>query len=228
MKENLINIGVSKLPRSWQKIAWIDADITFLNEKWVEYTQDALDVFDVVQLFQTAIHLGPNGEPIKTDKSFGYMYRSGGKPYSKTDKYGFWHPGYAWACTRKAFDTMGGLLDWAILGSGDRHMALALIGKVEDSAPGNIHPSYQNLLIEFQNKIKKLMLGWVQGTIVHHWHGSLENRKYRERWEILTRLKYNPELDIGYTLSGLVQLTKVGNRFIKEIHNYFQERCEDS
>lgn len=228
LKENLVNIGVASLPRSWERIAWIDADITFLNENWVECTHEALDAFDVVQLFHTAIHLGPNGEPIKTDKSFGYMAISSGTPYSKTDKYGFWHPGYAWACTRKAYETMGGLLDWAILGSGDRHMALALIGRVEDSAPGNIHPSYKKLLVQFQNKIKNLELGWVKGTIVHNWHGSLENRKYKERWEILTSLKYNPELDIGYTRRGLIQLTSLGNRFGKDIERYFHERCEDS
>ena len=228
IKENLVNIGVSVLPSCWRRVAWIDADLAFLNENWVDCTHDALDVYDIVQLFQTAIHLGPNGEPIKTDRSFGYMYRNGGKPYSKTDKYGFWHPGYAWACTRQAYEKMGGLLDWAILGSGDRHMALALIGHVEDSAPGNIHPSYKNLLIEFQNKIKTLQIGWVPGTIVHHWHGSLENRKYRERWDILTKLGYNPEVDIGYTRRGLIQLTPNGDRFQNEIKKYFQERCEDS
>ena len=38
-------------------------------------------------------------------------------------------PGLAWACTRKAWDDVGGLIDWAIWGGGDWHMANALAEK---------------------------------------------------------------------------------------------------
>jgi hypothetical protein len=228
IKENLINIGVSFLPQNWKYMAWVDADITFLNENWVEDTIDSLSLVDVVQMFQTVINLGPHGEPIKTDKSFGYMHKGSGTPYVKSDKYGFWHPGYSWACTKKAYTQMGGLIDWAILGSADRHMALAFLGKVLDSCPGNIHENYKNLLVEFQSKIKGLKLSWVPGTIVHHWHGSLVNRKYKERWNILTSAKFNPLMDIGFTSEGLVQISHEGRRLKQPIMDYFIDRSEDS
>ena len=42
IKENLINIMVSMLPKNWKYIAWIDADITFLNRNWINDTLESL------------------------------------------------------------------------------------------------------------------------------------------------------------------------------------------
>lgn len=228
IKESLVNVAINRLPKCWSYVAWVDADIQFINDRWARDTIDALHQFDIVQCFHTAIHLGPSGEPIKQDKSFGYMHLSSGTPYVKNDKYGFWHPGFAWACTRSAYTRMGRLIDWAILGSADRHMAFALTGRVLDSAPGNVHTNYKTLLAKYQHSVKGLKLGWIPGTILHHWHGSLEDRKYKERWDILTQGKYDPIADIGLTKHGLVQYTLSGKRFARDILKYFKERNEDS
>ena len=228
IKENLINLGVHALPSSWTHVAWIDADITFLNATWVQDTFDELSTHDIVQMFHTCVNLGPREQAFKVDKSFAYMSKDSGTPFSKTDRYGFWHPGYAWACTRAAWTQMDGLIEWAILGSADRHMSYALIGKVLDSAPTNIHANYKKLLSEYQNRCKGLRLSYVPGTILHHWHGSLENRKYRERWQILTHYKFNPNQDIFLTSHGLVSLTRTGNRLQKDLYEYFLGRTEDT
>jgi hypothetical protein len=229
LKENVINMAIGHLPATWKYVAWIDADVTFLNRNWVQDTLDELEQYNIVQMFQTAINLGAKGEVFKVDKSFGYMYRGSGTPYTKSDRYGFWHPGYAWACTHEAWHQMGGLLDWAILGSGDRHMAMALIGKVLDSAPGNIHENYRAMLREFQHSCKGLTLGYVPGSILHHWHGSLENRRYKERWDILTQNRFDPLSDIGQRGdNGLIQLTKSGKRMVNDLDNYFIGRLEDN
>jgi hypothetical protein len=228
LKENLVNIGAKSLPADWKYISWIDADILFLNAEWVEETKECLEVFDVVQLFQSAVNLGPRGETIKVDKSFGYMHSQSGTPYTLNDKYGFWHPGYAWACTRKAWDKMGGLIDWAILGSADRHMALAWIGKSDLSRPGNIHTNYKKLLRDFEQECKGFKVGNINGTILHEWHGSIENRKYKERWSILIDHNFDPITDIGITKSGVIQFTNSGLKMEKDMKMYFQGRLEDS
>jgi len=228
IKESLINIGIRHMPSDWENVAWIDADLEFTNKDWVRETQTALKVYDVVQLFQTCVGLGPHGEAIKTDKSFGFMYLRSGKPYTKTYKYGFWHPGYAWACSRRAYETMGGLIDWGILGSGDHHMALALIQKVDSSHPGNIHAGYSQHLRDFEGRVKPLKLGYVPGTILHYWHGRMEDRRYRERWDILTNGKYDPNVDIYRTKNGLVQLSLTGLRLEGQISEYFVGRREDN
>lgn len=227
LKENLVNIGIASLPSEWKYVSWIDADIQFLNENWARETVLELQVADVVQMFCTCVNLGPNGEAMKIDKAFGYMHKYSNTLYTKNDKYGFWHPGYAWACTKAAWLQMDGLLDWGILGSGDRHMALAMIGRVLDSAPGNIHENYKKLLEKFQSDCKGLRLSCVKGSILHFWHGKFENRKYRERWDILTKLKYDPMIDVGMNKKGLIQLTKTGQRFQNLLDEYFAGRRED-
>jgi hypothetical protein len=181
----------------------------------------------VVQLFQTAVNLGPDGESIKIDKSFGFMHAKSGTPLTKNDRYGFWHPGYGWAVNHRTWDKMGGLVDWAILGSADRHMAMAWIGRVDWSYPGNIHQNYKAMLKEYQVLCKGFKLSFVPGTILHHWHGSLENRQYRERWDIITKNKFDPFEDLD-TSTECVCLSASGLRLEKEIYNYFLERKEDS
>lgn len=228
LKENLINLGVSKLPNSWKYMAWVDADLTFENEMWAQDTMDRLDRYDIVQLFDRCDYLGPDGEVCKTDRSFGYQYRESGKEHRRDHKYGFWHPGMAWACRRAAFDRMGGLIDWGILGSGDHHMSLAWIGKVHSSYPNGIHPNYIAALSAFQDRCAGLTLSYVHGTILHHWHGSLKDRRYVERWNILVKGAYDPKVDIVKNNVGLIQLTATGRKLVQPIREYFLGRREDN
>ncbi len=48
-KERLLNIGIKNLPSDCDKFAWIDADIFFLNDKWIEQTCDLLEKYAIVQ-----------------------------------------------------------------------------------------------------------------------------------------------------------------------------------
>jgi len=230
IKESLINLAIKSLPKKWKYVAWIDADITFLNMNWVDDTIAKLQSADIIQLFQTCINMGPSNEALKIDRSFCYMYKTSTNEWRKDAKYGFWHSGFAWACTHKAYDAIGGLIDYGILGAGDHHMSLACIGKVEYSYPSGIHENYKNKLLEYQKKCMKnnLVIDYIAGTIIHHWHGRLEDRKYKERWNILVKGNYDPTNDIYYTNTGYIQFTDKGTRFIKEISQYFLERNEDN
>ena len=221
-------MAVKSLPRYWKYMAWIDADLEFLNTNWVEDTIKELQDADVVQMWRTAVNLGPHEEALKIDKSFAYMFVGSGTKWSPTDKYGFWHPGYAWACTRHAFTKMGGLPDWAILGSGDRHLAMSLAGLGQTSCPGTIHENYKMMLRLYERGLKNFKVSWVDGTIIHFWHGSFADRRYKERWDILIKNAFDPFEDIGYTDEGIVQLTEKGRRFEKFLDDYFTGRREDS
>jgi len=229
IKESLINTGIKSLPVTWKYVAWIDADITFLNKNWVDDTFKKLQKADIIQLFQTCVNMGPTNEAFKIDRSFCYMSQTFMNQWRKDAKYGFWHSGFAWACTRKAYNIMGGLLDFGILGAGDHHMSLAFIGKVECSHPNNINENYKKKLLEYQEKCtkNKLLLDYVSGTIIHHWHGRLEDRKYKDRWNILATFNYDPTKDIYYTKHGYIQFTESGKRLNDELLKYFTERNED-
>ena len=217
-------MGVKKLlPENWKAFAWIDADIEFDNPSWPIDTLKVLNgCRDVVQLFSHAIDMDQNKDPLNTFYSFGFQYS---KNREYTPK---WHPGFAWACTRKAYETMGGLYETSILGAGDHNMALSFINKGRLSISGKATDDYKDSVQEFENKIKNLRLGYIPVIICHHFHGSKKFRKYTERWQILINNQYSPTLHITKNSDGLLIPTdKCPKQLLKDIYTYFSERNED-
>ena len=104
---------------------------------------------------------------------------------------------------------------------------MAMIKMAEASCPGNIHQNYKLLLKRYEARCTGLRLSYVHGTILHHWHGSLANRKYRERWTILTTNSFDPFEYLDTDSQGLTIFTSKGQRLKKEILEYFLERKED-
>lgn len=229
-KENLINVAVTHLPPDWQYVAWIDADLEFQNPRWVDDTLEELQTYSVLQLFSHAIDLGPNGETLQVHTGFAYQYMLG-KTWRPAGYGVFWHPGYAWACRKSAYNAMGGLIDFAILGSADYHMALAFIGLVDYSLNHKIHPNYKKLVKIFEQRCEKHIrrnLGAICGTILHHWHGDKKNRQYQSRWEILVSTAFDPLVDIKKDCSALWQLEPEKIALRDKIRRYFRRRNEDS
>jgi hypothetical protein len=232
-KENLINIGINSLPDDAKYIAWIDADIDFQNTDWVNETIHQLQTYDIVQLFQHAIDLGPTGETMNVHTSFCSLYRNG-EPmnnYTKSKSYKNGHTGYAFAATRSALDNIGGLMDYAILGSADAHMCLAFIGEVSKSLNKGLHSNYKMLTLIFQDRCDKYIkknIGYVNGTILHHWHGEKTNRQYSSRWEILIGNNYDPLRDIKKDCNGVWQLEDAKIKLRDDIIKYFRTRLDDA
>ena len=228
-KENMINVGIKKLlPSNWKAVAWIDADVEFENPTWALDTLKILNGSkDIVQLFSHAVDMNPIGEAMKIFTSWGYQYIKH-LPYSK-DAVNFWHPGYAWACTRKAYEKMGGLYDKGILGSSDNIMALSYIQKGDTMAINKgSSETYKQSVADFQERVKNMRVGYVPGLIRHYYHGSKANRKYGERWKILIKYDYCPIKHITYDKNGiLIPTSEFPSELLGEIMDYFSERNED-
>lgn len=229
-KENSINLMVQRLPLNWQYVAWIDGDVEFINKKFAEDAIHQLQHYKVVQLFQTVCNLGPTGEVISSFSSFCSQYVNG-KEWSLQKGYEFWHPGFAWACTRQAWNEMGGLIDFAILGAADHHMALCLIKRGGQSFPGGVHRNYKSKVLQYEARCTRhirLNIGYVPGTIIHYWHGKIKDRRYRERWDILLENDFDPEVDIKRDWQGLYILEPDSYGLRDGIRRYFRQRNEDS
>jgi hypothetical protein len=229
-KENLINLGIQHLPEDWEYVAWIDTDIEFQNKNWVRNTLDQLQPYDIIQMFSHAIDLGPNGESLQTHIGFMYAYINEGD--WKKDKYsGYRHSGYAWAAKRKAIDDMGGLIDFAIFGSGDYHMAAAFIGEVDKSLRADLHKNYIELCHIFEERCErhiKRNVSFLHGTILHNWHSCKSRRRYNDRPAILAKLQYDPLRDLKKNWQGLWLLEDLNLKLRDEIRHYFRSRLEDS
>lgn len=243
LKENLINIGISRLPAHAKYIAWPDGDVIFARPNWVGETIHQLQHYKFVQMFSIAQDLSPSYEPIMTHRSFADCYLKGVMPHQAPGGYYggkpsgpiLWHPGFAWAARREALDEVGGLLDFAILGAGDNHMANCLIGEGLKSVHHGMSQPYKDRVEEWEFKCERFIrrnIGVVEGLLIHFWHGKKKDRRYWDRWEILVRNQFDPNTDIKYDTQGVLQLNDRGDaRSIAlrdDLRKYFRQRNEDS
>ncbi len=254
-KENMLNVAVSRLPQDWKYVAWVDADVQFQRPDWVHETVHQLQHYHFVQMFSTAIDMGPHPslEPMQTHMGFAYCHHHQHLPKfgipkltvnaPKTclpyyplshDKRIFWHPGFAWASRRDAWQHVGGLLDTSILGAADHHMALALVGRAQEAMPPDVTAGYRKSVMDWQLRCDKHIrrnIGYVPGMITHGWHGKKVNRRYWDRWRILTSNQFDPYVDLKRDWQGLLLLIDHGEErslaLRDQIRAYFRQREED-
>lgn len=238
-KEDLINLGFAHLPHDWRYAAWVDADVEFHRPGWDNATIDQLNLHAVVQCWSHAQDLDPQHRPVhgaRMAKSFMAAYRDGDVTGSGRYDDHNWHPGYAWAIRRDAYEDLGGLLDVAILGAGDRHMAMSLVGKGHLSYPGKVSDGYKRAVLGWQERAEAHIhrnVGVVDGMITHWWHGPKRNRRYADRWQILVRNHFDPATDLREDRdSRLWRWARTDTPRMRnlrdEVRAYFRARDEDS
>lgn len=230
VKESLINAGVkhlvSKLCPDWRAMAWIDADVEFENLEWAAQTLKILNGSkDIVQLFSHCADMDREEGTMRTFKGFGFLHDIGRK-YTSTGPCLF-HPGYAWAVTRKAYERMGGVFEYSILGSGDHNMAMALLG-TSTSINGNAHENYKRKITGLVARVQDLRLGYTPGVIRHYFHGSKDNRQYNDRWKILIKFQYDPDVHVRKDAMGVIEPSaECPSELTDAILEYFHHRKED-
>jgi hypothetical protein len=249
-KENMIEIARRSLPAEAKYVAWIDADITFINPHWVRDTIAALQEYAIVQPWSKVIDLDSSGEIMTTSDSFCSMFvKNGGKTSPRKNpnsaKYGkdnggnytygrFWHPGYAWAIRRDVLDAIGGVMEFPILGSADHLMALALLGKSNRITNPKLSPGYITAIRDWEDMALQVInknIGYVPGTIAHHFHGKKKDRGYDTRTQVLIDYQFNPYTDLRKNRGGILELVLDNDRqrgLSEALIKYFYSRNEDS
>jgi len=255
-KENALNLLMKKLPDDAKYIAWLDADIMFIRTDWVQETMHLLQSFDVVQMFSEAIDLNEYDEVGKIHQGLMKCYIEDIPSINAPQHYHhhhhhhhrhhphhhghfddsylhqptYWHPGYAWAARKDALDKLGGLIDWAILGSGDWHMAWALLGRCNEHLHQGLTQSYRDLCLQWEqraeNKIRR-NVSYMSGTIIHRYHGNKQKRFYGERWDFLSRAKFDPAKHLTKDEQGLWVLNEDQTWLRDGIRSYNRLRDED-
>jgi len=222
-KENLINIGIAKLlPKDWQYVAWIDCNITFENDDFIEKTIMKLQEYDFIQMFGTIKCI--NKPSLHCDILNSFMYCISNNEYSPSAK-----PGGAWACTKKGYELIGKLYDKSLCES-DCILAHAL-GLHRNYHMSSKNCSYLNDVNSYVIDIIKqqLKVSYVDNIIIYYWHGNQENRKYHLfRHKMISKLNYNPN-DFEYDENGLLIPSKLCPLNItNEFKKYFESRLEDA
>lgn len=242
LKENLINLGVQSLPHDWQQVCWLDGDVHFLRPNWVGECIHKLQHYAFLQMFSHARDVGPDYEMLPDDyphadglgfvtawergvEMFGSSYAAGSRVW----------PGLAWACTRQAWDDVGGLIDVAIWGGADWHMAHALVEKRDGMMRADLHRNYKKIINQWAERCRthvRRNVGTMAGTIVHHWHGKKAKRGYNAKHSLLAKFGFDPLRHLKRDSQGLWQLHDDRSTAFVRIRDMFRriatERNEDS
>jgi hypothetical protein len=236
-KECAINEGIKRIPDA-EYIAWGDADIWHRNANWASETVEYLQHYRAIQTWDRALDLGPNGELLATHTSFCRQYQLGAPVVAEGSK--FWqfdggyaiypHSGYFWAVKREFLDWTGGLFEYGGMGSGDHHMALALVGKVDRSWPSGAGQSYKSHLLRWQERAQRYVngrLAALPGMIEHRFHGDKRRRGYIDRWDIFVRHGFDPDTDVKRNSWGILEWAGNKPEMEREWDLYLRSRRED-
>jgi len=214
----LINILIEKLPEKYNSVAWIDCDIVFEDENWVEKTEKSLEKYLFVQTFEKAHFLNEENEIIETRNSCGSLYCKTGHPFSKTS----WS-GFAWAAN------LDFIKKWKIydywMWSSDLSLVIALLGLFEDNflkiINSKMKEHYLKWAIPFNKEAKK-SFGFVETEIKHLWHGDVKKRRAKERLKILK--DFDPENDIKINENKCFEWCSNNLKLHKKMTNVCLER----
>lgn len=225
-KERLLNIALKHLPKDCENVIWIDADIILLNDNWAIETEKCLEEYSIVQPFSYSLRLEkaekytdflPNKIP-NSRKRYGCVFCSdtGLNNLPEEDK----EHGFVWAGKKSIFDTHG-FYDKHIVGGGDYVMKAAFTNN-------RSIPTYSN---NWSNTVKKLIngrVGYINGGLIHLYHGNQKNRYYSDRELILEGNNYKPERDLCLNNDGCWEWSASAPTMLKkEVKKYFSDRNEN-
>lgn len=209
-KENLLN-PVMLYEMSQDKIAWMDSDVMLVRPNWDEATEEALEKYDIVQMFSQARDLYVDYEEVNYEQLlYSFMARCRDRFYVVYLREGEfeWNTlsatGFAWAAKAKVLEELGGLCDInPLVTAGDDYTAMALMGRIEQWWKPWLSDEIKEAWLAWQNKAKGLKVGYVPGLLHHYWHGPRETRGYQSQWDIVRKHNFTPSRDLYRDEHGL-------------------------
>jgi len=226
-KERALNILVKSLPKEYDKIAWLDADILFENRKWAKEANKKLENHKIIQCFSRAHRYEEGNVDLLENQHVGYASQ---KICPVEKSAATMHPGFAWA-GRRDFLERHMFYDRHVLGANDFLMALVFLDNFKHKyITEDINEYMRNDFLSWANSISadsQKNVGYLNGSIRHLWHGKIENRQYILRDSYLLESNFNPKEDIKIGESGLYHWSSIKPRMHQAVQQYFVDRNDD-
>jgi hypothetical protein len=182
-KERLCRLLEQKIPQTYTKLVFCDADIIFRRKDWYNELSKLLDNYDVVHPFTEGIW-----------KDLTYKQDLVKRKTSLLSKGDFidpvFHPGFVWAFRRDWYNAIG-FFDYAITGSGDTLSCAAWMNrKFPETSRSYPKQALKERYEEYIEKIRKNKprLTYMEGVVEHLWHGSRQNRRYADRHRLIENI----------------------------------------
>jgi hypothetical protein len=239
-KERLLNLALDALPTECRKVVWLDCDVVFENDEWVERTSKLLDRFVLVQPFSHLHGMPPGWRPghawpAETDmrRSIPFVIESGmsaatalGNPNSQIRG----APGYAWAAPLEILREHL-FYDACIIGGGPLAMLRAGYGCFEDTvrlqSMNALQREHYLAWAKPFNEAVRARVSASECKLLHLWHGKSEHRRYHERNEEFRLFDFDPFIDIAIDENGSWRWNSDKQELHDFVRSYFASRRED-
>jgi hypothetical protein len=243
-KERLLNLALREVPGGCERVAWLDTDVIFENDEWVERASRALDEFALIHLFRDRHDLTPH-------EGRGRLPRADAPPTSQSVvcKIGAGETirgdlfvakalleqqctlGLAWASRRDILETHG-LYDACILGGGDRAIVCAALGEFAHGEHaclmGPRRAAHYRAWARLYFAAVRRRVSHIEGRLFHLWHGDLNDRRYDARHRALEDHGFDPFTDVALDHNGCWRWSSDKPKLHDVVKRYFESRNEDS
>jgi hypothetical protein len=136
------------------------------------------------------------------------------------------NPGMAWAARRSTLQSLG-FYDAQVLGGGDKAMFSAACGRsIEYTKVFRATSRWKTHYLAWAERFYEVTrgrIGYLEGDLLHLWHGDLGDRRYTKRYTLFAPFGFDPYADIALSKSGVWHWSS--NK--PEMHDFVREHFEN-
>jgi hypothetical protein len=235
-KERLLNLAIARLPDRYTKVAWLDCDVLFENDRWMVEASSLLEKCAVVQPFEQVVRL-PLGHSYFRGlgdrwEGFAAVYQREPTQRLCGDFNRHGHTGFAWAARRDIL-ARHGLFDICIAGSGDHLIIHGFCGDFDTPCTARLlrnNVPYREAFVRWASAVAadvNARIGYVPGSLLHLWHGDVSKRHYVARSKELEAFGFHPGHDIRIGSTGCWEWNSAKPALHTWAAAYFGRREED-
>lgn len=255
-KERLLNLGIQELlRRGYGKIAWLDADVRFLDDSWPWQVAAALERAQLIQVFeQVRVQRGPGLPPTQGVSSFRYFLDRGRLDAQRPRRQSLWRRGYprgysgfGWAARSELLKQVP-LYEGAVVGGGDKLIYMASLARNErfdvtarewfsSTVPACGQCGYRSEAPRWEAHYREWAerwaaavdgrIGYARTLITDAFHGDREGRRYGSRLEILLRQSFDPARDLSAASDGPLEWASDKSEMHEDVREYFRLRAQE-
>jgi hypothetical protein len=241
-KERLLNVALQHLPDECDAVAWLDCDVVFESDHWIERSLRTLERYPLLQPFGRVHEAAPDErdgwvppeQHVALGRSIAELLAVGaatpeilGGDMRLNHRT---HSGLAWVARRDVLDAAG-FYDACVMGSGNRAMVCAALGRPREAIEYlQMRAAWTRHYEDWAGRHRRAAdgeIGCAEGTIVHLWHGDLANRRYLQRHVEFSRFDFDPSTDIAIDRGGCWRWNSDKREMHVHVADYFHSRRED-
>jgi len=230
-KENLWQVLAERIPASYRKLVFLDADVLVGSAPvWLSRCAEALDTLHIIQPL-SSIHFqehpeGPKDLAPSTSWQPLLVAAASVRETPFAPDMAYPSPGYGLGVQRDWLARVGGLVTTSVVGAGDLMMlgSLCALDHMQHSQAYQLSPFAHADVQRFLDKAKasSTRVGFVAHQGLHLYHGSRATRQYASRHEAMVALKRE---DLVLNASKIWEFRDSSWNMI--MRDYFAQRRED-